>query len=98
MVVHHECVRPPLFMGFVFKIIDYFIAKSLTSLISVSKATKETLVSNSNLLSQNSLNGHVIHNGVPINKFLRRDYLNLKIDEKIFKNWYGFKTKYRKRT
>jgi glycosyltransferase involved in cell wall biosynthesis len=85
MVVHHECVRPPLFMGFVFKIIDYFIAKSLTSLISVSKATKETLVSNSNLLSQNSLNGHVIHNGVPINKFLRRDYLNLKIDEKILK-------------
>ena len=77
IVIHHACEKPPLFMGIVFKIIDYFLSKTLTSLISVSKATKETLFYNSNLLSGNRLKGYVIHNGVPVNKFTKKDYLKL---------------------
>ena len=79
IVVHHACVKPPLFMGVVFKIIDYFLSKTLTSLITVSGATKETILNNSNLLDGNRLQSYVIHNGVPINKFLRKNYLNLKL-------------------
>lgn len=78
IVVHHACVRPPLFMGFVFKIIDYLLTKTLTSLITVSKATKKTLLRNSNLLNNDKLESCVIHNGVPKNEFSRENYLNLK--------------------
>ena len=79
IVVHHACVKPPLFMGTVFKIIDYLLTKTLTSLISVSSATKETLLNNSNLLNSGRLQSYVIHNGVPKNEFLRKNYLNLKL-------------------
>ena len=77
IVIHHACEKPPLFMGAVFKIIDYFLRKTLTSLITVSKATRETVFYNSNLLSSDQLKGDVIHNGVPTNKFVKKDYLNL---------------------
>ena len=77
IVIHHACEKPPLFMGVVFKIIDYFLSKILTSLISVSKATKETVFYNSNLLSSDQLKGYVIHNGISVNKFAKKDYLNL---------------------
>ena len=66
-------------MGTVFKIIDYFLTKTLTSLITVSNATKETLLNNSNLLVSDRLQSYVIHNGVPKNKFPRKNYLNLKL-------------------
>ena len=79
IVIHHACVKPPLFMGTVFKIIDYFLTKTLTSLITVSNATKETLLNNSNLLVSDRLQSYVIHNGVPKNKFSRKNYLNLKL-------------------
>jgi len=88
IVIHHACEKPPLFMGAVFKIINYFLSKTLTSLISVSKATKETVFYNSTLLSSDQLKGHVIHNGVPVNKFAKRDYLNLTLtrdEESILK-------------
>ena len=81
MVVHHKCLKPPLFMGFIFKIIDHLLSKTLTSLISVSKATEETLLNNSNLFKNGRLKGHVIHNGVPVNEFSRKDYLKLDITE-----------------
>ena len=66
-------------MGAVFKIIDYFLSKTLTSLITVSNATRETVLNNSNLLDSGRLQSYVIHNGVPENKFLRKNYLNLKL-------------------
>ncbi len=79
IIICHACVKPPLFMGFVFKIIDYFLAKRLTSLITISRATKQTLLNNSNLLDGNRLDGNVIHCGVPKNKFMKKNYLNLKM-------------------
>jgi len=88
IVVHHACEKPPLFMGFIFKIIDYFLTRTLTSLIAVSEATRKTLFYNSNLINSERLKGSVIHNGVPLNKFPKKDYLNLKFDnneESIFK-------------
>tara|TARA_B100001971_G_scaffold187248_1_gene187805 strand:+ start:248 stop:1468 length:1221 start_codon:yes stop_codon:yes gene_type:complete len=78
IVICHACLKPPLFMGIVFKIIDYLLTKTLTSLIAISRATKETLLNNSNLLDSDRLQGHVIHCGVPKNKFLKKNYLNLK--------------------
>ena len=81
IVVHHACIKPPLFMGFIFKIIDFFLSKTLTSLITVSNATKDTLLKNSTLLKSNRLKNYVIHNGVPKNEFLRKNYLNKKIIE-----------------
>jgi len=81
IVVHHACIKPPLFMGTIFKIIDFFLSKTLTSLITVSNATKETILNNSNLLNSGRLQSHVIHNGVPINKFLKKNYLNIKAQD-----------------
>jgi glycosyltransferase involved in cell wall biosynthesis len=81
IVVHHACIRPPLFMSYIFKIIDFFLSKALTSLITVSNATKDTLLKNSSLLKNNRLKNYVIHNGVPKNKFLRKNYLDKKIIE-----------------
>tara|TARA_B100000029_G_scaffold512301_1_gene608561 strand:+ start:2451 stop:3683 length:1233 start_codon:yes stop_codon:yes gene_type:complete len=79
LVIHHECLKPPLFMGLAFKIIDYFLNKTLTSLITVSNATRETILSNSNLLKGENLKSYVIHNGVPKNEFSRQNYLDKKI-------------------
>ena len=81
IVIHHECVKAPLFMGFVLEIINYFFSKKLSSLITVSNATKETILKNSNLLKYNRVKAAVIHNGVPINKFIRKNYLDLKINK-----------------
>ena len=79
IVVHHACVKPPLFMGLVFRVIDHLLSKTLTSLITVSNATKETIFNNSSLLKGNHLEGYVIHNGVPKNEFEKKNYLDLKI-------------------
>ena len=79
IVVCHACMKPPLFMGVVFKIIDYLLSKKVTSLITISRATKETILNNSNLLDGGRLQGYPIHCGVPKNKFLRKNYLNLKL-------------------
>ena len=80
IVVHHACEKPPIFMGLVFKIIDHYLTRILSSLISVSEATKKTLFYNSNLINNDRLKGYVIHNGVPVNKFPKQDYLNLKFE------------------
>ena len=79
IVVCHACIKPPLFMGAIFKVIDYLISKKVTSLITISRATKETILNNSNLLDGDRLHGYPIHCGVPKNKFLRKNYLNLKL-------------------
>tara|TARA_B100000700_G_C15027660_1_gene849023 strand:+ start:1304 stop:2533 length:1230 start_codon:yes stop_codon:yes gene_type:complete len=79
MVIHHACQKPPLFMGAIFRIIDFLLIRNLTSLITVSEATKKTLSHNSNLLESGRLQGHVIHNGVPINNFERKNYLSSRL-------------------
>ena len=79
IVVCHACMKPPLFMGVVFKIIDYLLSKKVTSLITISRATKKTILNNSNLLDGGRLQDYPIHCGVPKNEFLRKNYLNLKL-------------------
>lgn len=65
LVIHHECV-PSIFWNFFLKIINNFVSKSATSIISVSKATQKSLFYKSNLLDRNSeLNNLIIYNGVP---------------------------------
>jgi len=78
IIIHHECVKPPIFMGIVYNFINLLLINALTSLITVSKATKETLIENSNLLNGDRLKSYVIHNGVPKNSYDRKNYLNLK--------------------
>jgi len=88
IVIHHACLKPPLFMGIVFKIIDFLLSKKLDSLITVSNATQKTILKNSSLLNGDRLKGYVIHNGVPKNGFSKKNYLNLKLiqkNEPIFK-------------
>jgi len=80
-VIHHACVKPPIFFKFTFKIIDYYIKKSLTSLITVSEATRETVKENSNLLNNTNLKNKVIHNGVPKNHFKKDNYLNITLNK-----------------
>ena len=80
VVIHHACIKPPLFMSIFFKVIDYFLSKSLTSLITVSKATKETVIRNASLLNKGRLQSYIIHNGVPKNNFIKKNYLNLKLE------------------
>jgi glycosyltransferase involved in cell wall biosynthesis len=73
MVIHHECIKPPKFMNTVFKIIDFYLRKVLTSIVLISSATRETVKSKSKLINNNS---YIIPNGVPINTFQKKNYLN----------------------
>ena len=45
LVVHHACRKPPIFYSFIIKFIDFFITKILSSLITVSYATRKTFFS-----------------------------------------------------
>lgn len=76
MVVHHACRKPPIFYSFIIKFVDFFIAKILSSLITVSYATKETFFFNSTLLDSGKLETVVIHNGVPKSNLIRANYLD----------------------
>ena len=70
IVMFHACVKPPLFMSFILRIIHYFMARTLTSLISVSRATRETVLNNSSLLNDKRLETKIIYPGVPKNNFI----------------------------
>ena len=82
MVICHECIKPPRFMKTIFKIIDFYLRKVVTSIVTISAATKKSVKINSNLINNNS---HVIHCGVPINPFNKKNYLKklLRTDSKI---------------
>lgn len=84
LVVHHACRKPPIFYSFIIKFIDFFITKILSSLITVSYATRKTFFFNSTLLDSGKLETLVIHNGVPKNNFVRENYLHssINIDKK----------------
>ena len=65
LIVHHACSHYPPFMGGFLKLINHVISKRLSSVISVSNATRNTLFNKSNLLDREELHDLVIHNGVP---------------------------------
>ena len=80
LVVHHACTLPPLFIGYFVKLINSLLSKKLTSLISVSQATKMTIFNKSNLLDNQILQDVIIHNGVPIAP--KNKNLNKPVNEK----------------
>ena len=73
LVIHHECVYPNLWKNII-NIINYFVAKSATSVISVSNATKNSIKLKSNLFDANSnLENLVIYNGVSVNTISQKN-------------------------
>jgi glycosyltransferase involved in cell wall biosynthesis len=66
LVICHACVKP-IFWNTLLNLINNFLSKSLTSVISISKATRDTVFNKSNLLDRSSdLKDLIIHCGVPI--------------------------------
>ena len=68
LVIHHECI-PSNYWSFVLKMINNFISQCATSIISVSEATKKSLINKSNLFNRYSLmKSLIIYPGYPVNK------------------------------
>ena len=68
LVIHHECI-PSNYWSFVLKMINNFISQCATSIITVSEATKKSLINKSNLFNRyTSMKSLVIYPGYPINK------------------------------
>jgi len=68
LVIHHECI-PSNYWSFFLKTINNFISQCATSIISVSEATKKSLINKSNLFNRYTLmKSLVIYPGYPINK------------------------------
>ena len=66
LVVHHEASKALPFLGWFFVLLDYVLSYSLTSVISISKATQSALKENSSLFFNQNLNSVIIHNGVDL--------------------------------
>lgn len=67
LVIHHECI-PSNYWSFVLKMINNFISQCATSIITVSEATKKSLINKSNLFNRyTSMKSLVIYPGYPIN-------------------------------
>ena len=68
LVIHHECI-PSNYWSFFLKMINNFISQCATSIITVSEATKKSLINKSNLFNRyTSMKSLVIYPGYPINK------------------------------
>jgi glycosyltransferase involved in cell wall biosynthesis len=70
LVVCHACTKP-IFWNTTLNLINNLLSKFLTSVISISKATRDTLFNKSNLLDRSlysNLKNSVIYCGVPINQ------------------------------
>ena len=66
LVIHHRANKPNVFQQTIRAILDKYIAKSVTSIIPVSYATKNSLNENTSLFEDEKYsNVRVIHNGVP---------------------------------
>ena len=91
MVIHHACTFPPPFMTLFVRFINFLLSKKLTSLISVSKATRESVFYKSNLLDSQLLHDVVIYNGVDtarketINNPIKRKKINVGLISRIEK-------------
>jgi len=83
MVIHHACVFPPAFTNFFLKIINHLLSKKLTSLINVSKATRDSVFYKSNLLDNQLLHDIVIHNGVEVRNLINKKSHNINTSVRI---------------
>ena len=71
LVIHHACIKP-IFWNTTLNLINNFLSKILTSVIFVSKATKDSVTNKSNLLDRSSnLKDLVIYNGVSKTKIIK---------------------------
>ncbi len=85
LVVCHACTKP-IFWNTTLNLINNLLSKFLTSVISISKATRETLFNKSNLLDRSlysNLKNSVIYCGVPINQEVN---VESNIDSIIYKD------------
>ena len=86
LVICHACIKP-IFWNTLLNLINNFLSKSLTSVIFISQATRDTVFNKSNLLDRGSdLKDLVIHCGTPINQKII-DTKN--IDKLIYKDTEG---------
>ena len=77
LVVHHSCSKP-IFWNTLLNIINNLLSKSLTAVISVSKATRDSIFYKSNLFDSNSnLKNVVIYNGIDIKEIKKTENLNI---------------------
>jgi len=68
LVIHHACGKP-IFWNTFLNITNNLLSKITTSVVSVSKATRDSVFYKSNLLDRSSdLKDLVIYNGVPVNQ------------------------------
>ena len=81
LVIHHEAVKPNFLTKLFRMYLDRNISKKITSLICVSRATKQSLKQKTLLLKNKELNCDVIYNCVPI--FLKNKDSSLINKEKI---------------
>ena len=81
LVVHHKCEKYPFFYKQILKFINSKIREKINFLITVSRATMQSIKTNSNLLTARTKT-KIIHNGVKIEKFKKKNYLI-----KIFKKY-----------
>lgn len=66
LLVAHEATRPLPLFGLFFSIVDHMLSYSLTSVICISKATRNALHSKSYLLTNHNLKSVVIYPSVPV--------------------------------
>ena len=86
LVIHHACAKP-IFWNTLLNIINNLISKIVTSVISVSKATRDTVFHKSNLLDRSdNLKDLVIYNGIPIDQKINN---SAKLDDIIYKDSEG---------
>ena len=64
MVIHHACTYAPPFLNLFLRLINYFLTLKLSSVICISKATRDSVFHKSNLFDNQLLQNLVIYNGV----------------------------------
>ncbi len=66
LIICHDAQGGPIFQNFILRFIDRIISKNVSSIISISKATRDSLRQNTDLFRTNrNLHDPVIHIGVP---------------------------------
>ena len=85
MTVHHESVKPAGIAFFIHPFLDRIIAKLLNCIITVSRATLQSLKESSYLLNDENININVIHNGIEYSNQLKSSKTKIK-EFKDFEN------------
>jgi len=81
LVVHHAAIKPNLLHGWFRILLERKISSLLTSVITVSNATKETIIRNTRIFDSQNCHVAVIENGTPIPKERKKE--NLKPHSKV---------------